>query len=282
MIQTGRKRGWQATAGCAVTAALIAMPALPAAATEPDNPAGARYTVQAFAAVGAETKPDDITRLGEFIYVSFQNDVGPLGEPAVSGVTASTIQQYAPDGRPGKSWHVQGRVDGLTADPAEHRLLLTANEDGNSRFGTLTPGADDPLHTYNYTGLTHGGGTDAITVFHRDILISASNPADSADPAAYRVQLHGDSADLTPLFHDNSAAVAANGPHAGHRVALALTDPDSNTKVPATSSRFQGDFLLDAQGDRQLIFTRDPGIGHQELQVLTVPQPLDDTAFAQS
>lgn len=269
--------------GAAVTAAAMASAALPASATEdrheaPAAPAG--YTVKTFSPVGAESGPDDITRLGDSIYVSYQNGVGPLGEPSAPGAAASTIQQYSLTGTPGKSWQVTGKVDGLSADPAHDRLLLTANEDGNSSFSTLTPGQAKPLATYTYSGLTHGGGTDAVSVDHGKILVSASAPAGTTGPAAYSVDLDGTTANLTPLFDVNAAATAANGPQTGQRTSLALTDPDSNTVVPASAPRFKNTFMLDAQADQQLIFASNPGTAHQSLQALAVAQPLDDTVFA--
>ncbi|NMM17193.1 MAG: hypothetical protein HHJ14_08685 [Cellulomonas sp.] len=173
-----------------------------------------------------------------------------------------------------------GRVDGLTADPAADRLLLTSNEDGNSTCSTLTPGASEPLRTYRYTGVTHGGGTDAISVVRGQIVVSASNPADSTRPAVYSVHLQAGTANLAPVFWDNTVVTAANGPLAGHSAPLALTDPDSNTVVPSASPRFAGDLMLDSQGDQQLIFAHSGGTGRQSLQVLSLPQPVDDTAFA--
>ncbi|MDQ0276715.1 hypothetical protein QO003_001018 [Arthrobacter silviterrae] len=266
--------------GVCLTAAATSA-ALPAsAANKPEAPKTTGYTVKSFPAVGAETGPDDITRLGNSVYVSFQNGVGPLGEAAKSGATESTIQQYGLDGKPGKSWQVSGKVDGLTADPAHHRLLLTANEDGNSSFATLSPGAAVPLARYSYSGLTHGGGTDAITLRHGKIVVSASAPSDSTGPAAYSVSLQGTTAALTPLFADNATATIANGPNAGSTTTLALTDPDSNTMVPRSAPRFKNAFMLDAQGDQQLIFAANLGKAGQSLQVLNVAQPLDDTAFA--
>ncbi|HEY8296311.1 MAG TPA: hypothetical protein VIG41_13290 [Micrococcaceae bacterium] len=88
----------------------------------------------------------------------------------------------------------------------------------------------------------------------------------------------GDTAQLAPLLSD--AAAAANGAQSGKAVHLALTDPDSHTVVPAASPRFKGDFLLDGQGDEQLIFAAKPGSRKQTLQVLSVSQPLDYTVFA--
>lgn len=164
-------------AGAAVAAASLASTALPATADESHPRAtAADYNIKSFPAVGTETGPDDITRLGGSLYVTFQNGVGPRGEPSRTGATASTIQQYGLDGKPGKSWQVTGKVDGLTAEPAHDRLLLTANEDCNSSFSTLNPHASNSLTHYTYVGLTHGGGTDAITVADGKIIVSASAP----------------------------------------------------------------------------------------------------------
>ncbi len=247
---------------------------------EPTSPAP-QLVIHKYAAVGTETKPDDLTRLGDSIYVAFQNGVGSMGEPAPSGATASTIQQYSLSGAPGRSWTVTGKIDGMTADPASGRILASVNEDGNSSFVTLDP-SDPSAKTYDYTGLTHGGGTDAISIFDRKIVLSASAPSNPTGPAAYTVKLSGAVAQLTPLFADDATAVAVNGPTAGKTVALALTDPDSSRVVPQSSPRFDGSFMLDGQADTQLIFLSDHRRSAGKLSVLTVSTPLDDTAFATS
>jgi len=256
---------------------MVALPALPAHAAT----FGA-YTVTSFAATGSESHPDDVTRLGDYIYVTYQNGVGPDGAVAPSGATASTIQQYRLDGTPGASWQVTGKVDGLTADPAGNRLLVTTNEDANSSFHTLTPGAATPLVNYTYVGLNHGGGTDAISILNGTILVSASAPATvgGANAATYSVQLSGTNANLTQVIADDSTATAINGPKAGTSVPLALSDPDSNLVVPASVPAYGGDFLLDGQADQQLIFSASTGAPNQSLTVLSVTQPLDDTVFA--
>jgi hypothetical protein len=274
------KRTSFAILSVAVTIGALGASALPASAVEHrDSTPPTGYTVHSFAAVGAESKPDDISRLGDHVFVAFQNGVGSLGEASPSGVTSSTIQEYGLDGRPGTSWQVTGKVDGLTADNTHHRLLITTNEDGNSHFSTLSPDDEHAVKTYDYAGLTHGGGTDAISLVHGRIVITASAPTNATGPALYSVSLDGTTATLTPLFADNAPATAANGANAGHSVNLALTDPDSNTMVPRTASRFAGDFMLTAQGDQQLVFASraEPST---KLHVLTVAQPMDDTVFA--
>ena len=283
-IPTARKRAGLLFASVAATA-VLSTAALPANAS-PVVSAHHSFVVHSFKAVGTESKPDDITRLGNSIYVTFQNGVGPLGEPSTSGATASTIQQFSLDGVAGRSWSVTGKVDGLTADVSHDRLLLTANEDGNSSFLTLDPSDSAAATRYTYQGLTHGGGTDAISVSGGSIIVSASNPSNPAGAAAYRVTLVGTSAQLTPVLSDNSVATSANASTVGASVQLALTDPDSNQVVPRSSPRFGGTFMLDAQADKQLLFVssgdddKSAAQAQARVQVLSVAQPLDDTVFA--
>jgi hypothetical protein len=72
--------------------------------------------------------PDDIARLGDDLFVSFQNGV------SATGGGNSTIAEYGIPGSlgesPVKTWSVPGKCDGLTADPADSRLIGTLNEDG--------------------------------------------------------------------------------------------------------------------------------------------------------
>jgi len=49
--------------------------------------------------------------------------------------------------------------------------------------------------------------------------------------------------------------------------------------VPSSSPKFGGDFMLNSQGDLQLIFSNASG---QNLQVLKLSKPVDDTAVATS
>src|SRR5262249_16061821 len=52
-----------------------------------------------------------------------------------------------------------------------------------------------------------------------------------------------------------ATATGVNASDAGKRVTLALTDPDSNGVVPSSSPEFAGDFMLNSQGDEELIFS---------------------------
>lgn len=227
------------------------------------------------------TGPDDLTVLGGDLFVSFQNGVPSTGGGA-TGPSQSTIVQVTPGGKVKHQWKLTGKCDGLTADPAGHRLIATVNEDGGSSLFTIpADGGPAVHHAYDANPLPHGGGTDSITVYKGGIYLAASAPA-AGGPALYRVTLADGVAHLAaaPFFDSSTATVANAG--GGGPVNLALTDPDSSTVVPSTSPRFAGDYELTAQGDQQMIFASRLGTDRQELQVLNISQSVDDTAFASS
>jgi len=90
----------------------------------------------------------------------------------------STIVKFTLQGSIEQTWPITGKIDGLTADPAHHRIIATVNEDGNSSLYTLpSDGGATPTHyTYDLHPLPHGGGTDAITIYRGDIFVVASAP----------------------------------------------------------------------------------------------------------
>lgn len=224
---------------------------------------------QVFATGVTLTNPDDITRLGDRIFVVWQNETQPDG----SGGT-STVVAYRNNGKPAGSWEIPGHIDGLTADPADHRVIATANEDANSSLYTITPHgtAADQLHHYTYSpdpSTLTAGGTDAISIVAGKTLISASNPQTSTGPAVFQVSIPagGTIATLAPYFNDDSSATDAI---TGSPVTLNLTDPDSSAAVPRNASNFGGDFVLDSQGDSELIFAADSGSSAPSLTALSL------------
>lgn len=239
------------------------------------------------------TKPDDITKLDGLIFVGFQNGVGPQGEPSSDGNTDGTIVAMGRFGKALGQWDVQGKIDGLTADPAIGGLIATVNEDANSSLYTITAGAHGAVNVQHYAynePLPHNGGTDAISVLGDQILISASAPGTTGTlpppqptfPAVYSVALDSATsiATVSPLFYDEDTATVANvGAQEGQMIALALTDPDSSEVVPKSAPRFARDFMLDSQGDQQQIFV-GRGNPSKSLSVLSLSQSVDDTAWA--
>ncbi len=239
------------------------------------------------------TNPDDITRLGNRIFVGFQNGVGPQGQPSSDGNQDSTVVELKMNGNPVAQWDVRGKTDGVTADPEGGFVIATANEDANSSLYTINPDAASAATAvthYAYSEpLPHNGGTDAISIYHGQILISASAPGTTGAPApqptypaVYVVRLDPSTrvAAVNPLFYDEATAKVANlGSFSyGKPVKLMLTDPDSNEVVPP-GARFGGDFMLTSQGDEEQIYVSDAGGAHQSLRVLSLTQSVDDTAW---
>jgi hypothetical protein len=235
--------------------------------------------------------PDDITMLGGRLFTAFQNGVGPQGQASSDGNTFSTIVEYTTSGKVIKQWDIKGKCDGLTADPGRGYLIATVNEDANSSVYTITPkGRHAGIVHYAYNkALPHFGGTDAISIYHGLVLISASAPGTTGTaapqpsyPAVYVVTFnkHTLIATIHPLFFDEASAKLANkGSTEGTTVTLMLTDPDSNEVVPNSAARFAGDFMLTSQGDQEQIFLSRHR--HGGLSVLKLANSVDDTAWAQ-
>jgi hypothetical protein len=147
-------------------------------------------------------------------------------------------------------WDITGKCDGLTADPAMHGVIATVNEDAHSSLYVIGHPATPPVH-YSYSRpLPSKGGTDAISIYHGMVLISASAPGTTGAaaprasyPAVYRATFHAAAHTVTmhELFGDEATATVANtGASQGSTAHLALTDPDSNEVVPAFAPRSRG------------------------------------------
>jgi hypothetical protein len=239
------------------------------------------------------SKPDDITRLRDKLFVGFQNGVGPQGQASPDGNLDSTVVELDLNGHVIAQWDVTGKTDGLTADPALGGVIATVNEDASSALYTIHPDAPPATAVTSYTYsqvLPHGGGTDAIAVDEGQIFVSASAPGTNGAPApqptypaVYTVTLDPTTqvATVHPLFNDEDPATVANvnSSQWGKPMPLALTDPDSNAIVPQDASRFAGDFMLTSQGDQQQIYVDNAGGSHQRLAVLSLSQAVDDTSW---
>jgi hypothetical protein len=240
------------------------------------------------------SKPDDIARLRDKLFVGFQNGVGPQGQASTDGNLDSTVVELGLNGHVIAQWDVAGKTDGLTADPELGGVIATVNEDANSALYTIRTDGTPPaaaVTSYTYSQvLPHLGGTDAIAVDEGQIFVSASAPGTNGAPApqptypaVYTVTLDPTTqvATVHPLFNDEDPATVANvnSSHWGQPMPLALTDPDSNAIVPQDASRFAGDFMLTSQGDQQQIYVDNAGGSHQRLAVLSLSQAVDDTSW---
>jgi hypothetical protein len=245
------------------------------AAAQPTVPAGFTLTTFAGAPNASAQGADDVALLDAHVFVGWQNGVGTKGEPSKTGQTSSTLVEYSAAGRVLHRWNLKGKIDGLGGDPVRNQVIATVNEDGNSSLYTVRPlrfGGSLVRH-YRYSplpdaaktgGVFTGGGTDAVVVHGGDIYVSASAPGAANATAAFRVRLDSRRgiAHLSPTFADNAKATDAIS---GQSVTLALTDPDSNASVPATSPKFGGDLVLGAQADQQLVFAHGIESRHPSL-----------------
>ena len=289
-----------------VTAPFLAASALATIAYEPAASAQAAptgtFTSRVFAsgahifhatAKGEEpvSDPDDITFLEGGIFVGFQNGVGPQGQASYSGNLDSTVVKFSLAGVAIGQWDVVGKCDGLTADPATGQVIATVNEDAHSSIYLLSPATASVVHYRYNQPLPSKGGTDAISIHHGMVLISASAPGTTGRaapqptyPAVYRATFNAATgiATMRPLFFDEAPATVASrtSGSVGTVQHLALTDPDSNEDVPAFATRFAGDFMLTSQGDKEQIFVHDAGTSAQSLSVLALSGSVDDTAWA--
>ena len=297
MLGAGTTAAFAIPAGAAVAgppagsnAAAIARPAaVPHAVAS--QAAAHGLTVKVFASsTQGLSQPDDIVTYGRNIVTGWQNQVGADGTPGPGGVTQSTVTEQNPSGKVLHSWNITGHVDGLGGDPSHGRILATVNEDAHSSLYVIRPGASaaNQVRQYQYNlPASPQGGTDAVSIYHGQILITASNPvvpagaAGATAPAVYRVTLSGATANVQPVFFDNSAATVANvgAPDQGQTVQLALTDPDSNEIVPPSAPRFGGDFVLDSQGNSEQVYVTGATGNLPQLSLLRLSQRVNDTAW---
>ena len=165
----------------------------------------------------ALSSPDDITRLGRDIFVTFQNGVGPQGEASPDGNLDSTIVEFTLGGREVAQWDLHGKCDGLTANPLTGEVIATVNEDAHSSLYAISPGAGSVARYAYSKPLPHNGGTDAISVYQGQLLISASAPGTTGAaapnakyPAVYAVTLNAADkiARVSPLYYDEAPAYA--------------------------------------------------------------------------
>ena len=235
--------------------------------------------------------PDGITYLDGHLFTAFQNGVGPRGQASRDGNRDSTIVEFTLSGAVVRQWDIRGKNDGLTANRQTGLLVATVNEDANSSLYTIRPATGVLTHYAYDKPLPHHGGTGAISFDHGLMLISAPAPGtagpaapDPRYPAVYAVTLNKARhlAYFSALFDDGSRATAVNGPHSGHPVTLARTDPDSSEVVPGFEARFAGDFMVTSPGDQEQVYVSAPRTRHQHLWVLALSQPVEGTAWSTS
>jgi hypothetical protein len=219
--------------------------------------------------------PDNVVYDGTNIWIGWQNITAKDG----TDTKTSTIAQYTTSGKLVKSWTVPGHTDGMRNDPTSHLMWVMCDEDGKPRLYTIDPSSASPT-TYTLPDPTSwGGGFDDIQFVNGAAYSDASNPSlnsagQNTNPILYKITLSSGKATLTPVLTNKAKAISLNPPIAP--VSLNVTDPDSMMIDP------QGDLVLDAQADQQLLIIHGLGTSAQTIKVLAVGTPVDDTVWPTS
>jgi len=159
MIGVGATAGLAGAASAAPAGSAAASDAAaiahPAAVPQPiaAQAAAQGLTVKVFASsTAALSQPDDIATYGKDIVTGWQNHVGADGTPGPGGVTRSNVTEQNTNGKLLHSWSITGHVDGLTGDPANHRIIATVNEDAYSSLYVIRPDASaaNQVRQYQY------------------------------------------------------------------------------------------------------------------------------------
>jgi hypothetical protein len=282
-------------AGVSIFAACLGPAAAAAPVPKPRPTVSAGFTISRLAGAPAGTMScDDLAFLEGHFFLGCQNKTLGIG-----GGGNSTLVEYTSAGALVKVWSIKDKIDGIGADPLNHRVIVTENEDGNTHLFTVTPSAPAAQRVVQYAyspnprdasapgPLRTGGGTDQVSVDSAGhILITGSHARRTTGTAVFKVVLspHRRSsgtgtARLSPTFLDN--ARATNGNTGTGTVKLHLGDVDSGAIVPRSSPRFGGSYVIADQTAPELVFASNifSGTG---LTVLKTPFTLDDIRWATS
>jgi hypothetical protein len=260
----------------------------------PSVAGGFSITKIAAPAPASASNCDDLAFLEGHLFMGCQNKTLSVG-----GGGNSTLIEYTPAGAVVNTWSITEKIDGMAADPLNHRVIVSLNEDANTHLATIAPSAasgqqvthyaysPDPRGASTPTALRSGGGTDQVSVDSSGhILITASHAGTKTGTAVFKVVLTPPSsptgtgtATLSPTFLDD--ATAANGNTGSGTVKLALGDVDSGAIVPQSSPRFGGSYVITDQTALELVFATNifKGTG---LTALKTPFGLDDLLWATS
>ena len=305
----GRRRLRQSSlvAALGVLAAGGVGAALSFGASTPAAAAGFKLTKLATLPAGV-TNCNDLTSLANADYTESRIPVGDLFVGCANGVLSngrggppnrkadtSTMVEYTTAGTYVKQWSVANQIAGMAGEPLHRRVLISLDSAANSALVFIDPNIGEVQYAYSpdpqsasaAKSLHTGGGTQSIVVdSHDDIFVTASHPTRLGATASFKVVLSPPSgpsgegaATLSPTFSDD--ATAANGNTGKGKVKLALRQIDANAIVPSSSRRYGGDYVVDDEATRQLVFSSKVTAG-KGLTVLKTTLGLRDIRWATS
>lgn len=281
-------------------------------ASKPAAAAGFKLTKLAAMPAGV-TNCNDMTSLADGDYTQTTIPVGDLfvgcsngvlsngrGGPPNRKADTSTMLEYTTAGKYVKRWSVANQIAGMAGEPLHRRILMPLDSAANSQLVFVDPTIVGSFAEIQYAyspspqsasaakPLYTGGGTQSIVVDSKDdIFVTASHPTKLAATASFKVVLTPPNgpppakgtAALSPTFSDD--ATAANGNTGKGRVKLAIRQIDANAIVPTSSRRYGGDYVVDDQATRQLVFSSNVTAG-KGLTVLTTTLGVNDIRWATS
>ncbi len=281
-------------------------------ASKPKAAAGFRLTKLAAMPAGV-TNCNDLTSLGTADYTQIKVPLGNLfvgcsngvlsngrGGPPNRKADTSTLVEYTTAGKYVKQWSVANQIAGMAAEPLHRRILMPLDSSSNTELVFLDPNIPGSFAEIQYAyspnpqsasaakSLHTGGGTQSVVVDSKDdIFVTASHPTRLAATASFKVALTPPAsappakgtAALSSTFRDD--ATAANGNTGKGRVKLALREIDANAIVPKSSRRYGGDYVVDDEATRQLVFSSKVTAG-KGLTVLKTALGLRDIRWATS
>jgi hypothetical protein len=305
----GRRRLRQSSlvAALGVLAAGGVGAALSFGASKPAAAAGFKLTKLATLPAGV-TNCNDLTSLANADYTESRIPVGDLFVGCANGVLSngrggppnrkadtSTMVEYTTAGKYVKQWSVANQIAGMAGEPLHRRVLISLDSAANSALVFIDPNIGEVQYAYSpdpqsasaAKSLHTGGGTQSIVVdSNDDIFVTASHPTRLGATASFKVVLSPPSgpsgegaATLSPTFSDD--ATAANGNTGKGKVKLALRQIDANAIVPSSSRRYGGDYVVDDEATRQLVFSSQVTAG-KGLTVLKTTLGLNDIRWATS
>src|ERR1700676_959151 len=196
--------------------------------------------IQIFQPSAGDTAPDSVTIAGDFLFVSYANNVASDGTgPATSEIVQDDLSRHIVH-----TYDIIGSVDGLKFDPFTEKLWALQNQDGNSTLTIIDPvthHVSQPIAPDVPSGTR---GFDDVVFQDGKVFLSYTNP--SAPTDAVIVGLEGGNhpggeLETTPIL--TAGATGTNTvTHATHQ-AVPLTDPDSLKAAP------NGDLLLSSGAD---------------------------------
>jgi hypothetical protein len=281
-------------------------------ASKPATAAGFKLTKLAAMPAGV-TNCNDMASLADGDYTQTTIPVGDLfvgcsngvlsngrGGPPNRKADTSTMLEYTTAGKYVKRWSVANQIAGMAGEPLHRRILMPLDSAANSQLVFVDPNIVGSFAEIQYAyspspqsasaakSLHTGGGTQSVVVDSKDdIFVTASHPTRRGATASFKVVLTPPNgpppakgtAALSPTFSDD--ATAANGNTGKGRVKLALRQIDANAIVPTSSRRYGGDYVVDDQATRQLVFSSKVTAG-QGLTVLKTTLGLRDIRWATS